>query len=215
MSVEEYEEPPVPAMRDVAVQKEAEYASEFDKYASLVEGNQVIAETSLDSLCIKHGCRTPEELVAQPFPSEGPLEFMENLEEYACLPNAEALVLKAVQSNTYATLVFMAYFIMPQFFIMESYEAILKEGIKVEKEALAKKETVPVIGAKIRQYEENNIIEMKKVKQVVEEKIKSGTWPAAKPIPLHYKAAADNNETKLLTALTLMIEHCEYRLEKI
>ena len=228
MGPEEYENPPAPAMLDTDELEEDKQETsiapaildvgnqEFEEYtAEFEEDKKEIATTSIHILCIIHGCKSPEELVSQPFPSEGPLKFMEESEVYQHLPDFETLVLKAVQSNTYARLVFLTYFILPQYFNMEFYEAILEEAIKGEEEALANQKNLPGINAQWRQDEKVRIDAIKAVKQILAEIVKSESLSGINQLPLQYKAPAAMDVKKLLMALELVIEHWENNLKAL
>lgn len=207
MSAEEYEQPPVPAKFDVEDQDFENFTIKFEK------NKQEIATTSIDILCTMHGCKTPEELVSQPLPSQGPVKFMGNSEDYQHLPNYETLVLKAVKSNTCARLIFLTYFILPQYFQMKFYEAILEVAIKKEQEALDNIKGLSEINTQWLQNEKNKIDEIKAVQQIIEEVAKSESLSGINQLPLQYKAPAVIDAKKLLMALSLMIAHWESNLK--
>ena len=213
MGAEELNPIPVPAIEDV------HETIEESEFVHFVEGyNKGLKEAAMQSIqlmCTLQGIHSVDELVTQPYPQEGPRIFLENAEIYRYLPNFEVYVLKAVESNYYAAVVFLGWFSKRHFFQMEFFEEIIDTAIKTEKSFALREENLPADYEQYERFLHEEIETMRQSKALLEELQITQNLSKSIKLPNQYKAAASINMQKLISVLETLIEHYEWIIKEM
>lgn len=203
---------PLPAIVDAQQPEDIEMDDFCLKY-HLIKAGQ--AKQSVLALCAALEVKSPEDLVSQKGPHEGPKLFIEQSEAYMFLPNFEELTLRAVQSNAAAASRFLEWFVKFQFIQMEFYDPILNAALKTDKLAVLGDPSNSLDLRCFQHFLADEVESKTAILSLLKEVSKTGEWKKIGPLEKQYKVAFSMNPNRTIFAFEQLLDHYKYLLKKI